>query len=54
MTALLERDELAHWLRLQLTAGIGNTSARKLLAAFGLPEQVFGQRPGQVQSARLV
>ena len=45
MTPLLERDELAHWLRLQLTAGIGNTSARKLLAAFGLPEQVFGQNP---------
>lgn len=49
MTALLERDELAPWLRLQLTAGIGNTSARKLLAAFGLPEQVFGQSPSALR-----
>jgi len=49
MTPLLERDELAHWLRLQLTAGIGNTSARKLLAAFGLPEQVFGQSLGALR-----
>ncbi len=49
MTALLEREELAHWLRLQLTAGIGNTSARKLLTAFGLPEQVFGQSLGALR-----
>ena len=49
MTAPLERDELAHWLRLQLTAGIGNLSARKLLAAFGLPEQVFGQNLGALR-----
>ena len=49
MTALLERDELALWLRLQLTAGIGNTSARKLLAAFGLPEQVFVQSPSALR-----
>ena len=49
MTALLERDELALWLRLQLTAGIGNTSARKLLAAFGLPEQVFAQSLGALR-----
>ncbi|MFM6991440.1 MAG: DNA-processing protein DprA [Rhodoferax sp.] len=39
----MERDELAGWLRLQLTPGIGNTSARKLLTAFGLPAQVMGQ-----------
>lgn len=39
----MERDELAWWLRLQLTPGIGNASARKLLAAFGLPAQLFGQ-----------
>ena len=49
MTHLLEREELAHWLRLQLTAGIGNTSARKLLTAFGLPEQVFGQSLGALR-----
>jgi DNA processing protein len=39
----LTRDELSDWLRLQLTPGIGNTSARKLLAAFGLPSDIFGQ-----------
>lgn len=39
----MEREELAWWLRLQLTPGIGNISARKLLTAFGLPAGVFGQ-----------
>ena len=39
----MERDELQTWLRLTLTPGVGLDSARKLLAAFGLPEQVFGQ-----------
>ncbi|WP_370655046.1 DNA-processing protein DprA [Hydrogenophaga sp.] len=36
-------DELAGWLRLLLTPGIGPDSARKLLAAFGLPEAIFAQ-----------
>jgi len=39
----LERDELGAWLRLTLTPGVGNTTARKLLAAFGLPLAVFSQ-----------
>ena len=39
----MEREELQAWLRLTLTPGVGLDSARKLLAAFGLPEQVFGQ-----------
>lgn len=39
----MERAELAGWLRLTLTPGVGNTSARKLLAAFGLPAQLFAQ-----------
>jgi len=39
----VERDELAGWLRLTLTPGIGNTAARRLLAAFGLPSEVFAQ-----------
>ncbi|MGH8819881.1 MAG: DNA-processing protein DprA [Rhodoferax sp.] len=39
----MERDELAAWLRLALTPGVGNASARKLLAAFGPPPSVFGQ-----------
>lgn len=36
-----EKNALAAWLRLTLTPGIGGESQRKLLAAFGLPEQVF-------------
>jgi len=39
----VEREELQAWLRLTLTPGVGLDSARKLLAAFGLPEQVFRQ-----------
>jgi DNA processing protein len=37
----MERAELAAWLRLQLTPGVGNTTARQLLIAFGLPQNVF-------------
>jgi DNA processing protein len=37
----MDRQELAAWLRLSLTPGVGNGSARKLLAAFGLPKDVF-------------
>lgn len=39
----MERDELSAWLRLQLTPGVGNSSGRKLLARFGLPQQIFQQ-----------
>jgi len=39
----MEREELAGWLRLSLTPGIGPQLARRLLAAFGLPTQVFAQ-----------
>lgn len=39
----MDRDELNAWLRLALTPGVGNTKARALLAAFGLPNQVFEQ-----------
>jgi DNA processing protein len=39
----MPRPELAAWLRLLLTPGVGLESARKLLAAFGLPEAVFNQ-----------
>ena len=37
----MDREELADWLRLELTPGVGNTTARRLLTAFGLPNQVF-------------
>lgn len=33
--------ELSAWVRLGHTAGIGSETARKLLAAFGLPENIF-------------
>lgn len=46
----MERDELSAWLRLQLTAGVGNTSGRKLLARFGLPQQVFEQNTAALES----
>ncbi|RSZ38434.1 MULTISPECIES: DNA-processing protein DprA [unclassified Variovorax] len=39
----MERAELAGWLRLSLTPGIGDGAARRLLAAFGLPERIFAQ-----------
>jgi len=45
----VEREELAGWLRLTLTPGIGNGAARKLLAAFGLPSGVFVQSPAALQ-----
>ena len=37
----LPRDELAAWLRLLETPGIGRLGARRLLRAFGTPQQVF-------------
>lgn len=33
--------ELAPWLRLMQTPGVGTETARKLLAAFGMPENIF-------------
>ena len=43
LVPMMGQDELAGWLRLTLTDGVGNASARRLLAAFGLPENVFRQ-----------
>lgn len=39
----MERAELTAWLRLTLAPGVGNDTARKLLAAFGSAEAVFEQ-----------
>ena len=39
----MERAELRAWLRLTLAPGVGNNTARKLLAAFGSPQAVFDQ-----------
>ncbi len=45
----MERDELAAWLRLSLTPGVGNDSARRLLASFGLPQSLFEQSAGALR-----
>lgn len=39
----MQAHELEGWLRLALTPGVGNTSARALLGAFGLPDAIFDQ-----------
>jgi DNA processing protein len=39
--AAVVADELAAWLRLEQTAGVGAETARRLLAAFGLPANIF-------------
>ncbi|MHB8949224.1 MAG: DNA-processing protein DprA [Rhodoferax sp.] len=45
----MEHDELAAWLRLTLSSGVGNEAARKLLVAFGLPAKVFEQSASTLQ-----
>jgi DNA processing protein len=39
----MDRGELGDWLRLTLTPGVGPQSARRLLAAFGLPAEIYQQ-----------
>ena len=39
----MQREEIADWLRLTMTPGIGDATARKLLRAFGLPSGIFLQ-----------
>ena len=51
----MQDSELSAWLRLMLTDGVGNNTARKLLSAFGLPASIFEQpiaALGQVVSER--
>ena len=45
----MDAQELQAWLRLTLTPGIGNTTARKLLAAFGSAEAIFDQSSANLQ-----
>lgn len=42
---MIERAELAAWLRLLATPTIGRSTARELLAAFGSPQAVFDASP---------
>lgn len=39
----MDPEELRAWLRLALTPGVGNTTARKLLVAFGSVQAIFEQ-----------
>lgn len=39
----MDRSELGAWLRLMLTPGVGNHTARSLLARCGLPQQIFSR-----------
>ncbi len=55
MEQTANQQELSAWLRLMLTDGVGNNTARKLLAAFGLPPAIFEQpitALGQIVSER--
>lgn len=41
MTQSTPTQELAYWVRLEQTPGVGLETARRLLGAFGLPENIF-------------
>lgn len=41
----MTREEVAAWLQLVQAKGIGSGTARRLLAAFGLPQQILAQSP---------
>ncbi len=42
-------DDLASWLRLEQTAGVGPDTARKLLGVFGLPHNIFNTELSALQ-----
>lgn len=44
------RESLKAWLRLSLTPGVGNVTARALLKGFGLPEIIFQRSAGELQA----
>ena len=46
----MQRDDLGAWLRLTLTPGVGDATARRLLQAFGLPQHIFVQPRQALQS----
>ena len=41
--------DMQAWLRLSLTPGVGNATSRRLLNAFGLPENIFRQNRAALQ-----
>ncbi len=44
------QDDLVHWLRLQLTPGVGPVTGRALLSRFGLPEHIFSAGPAALRA----
>ena len=44
------KESLRAWLRLSLTPGVGNVTARALLLKFGLPEAIFEQSADELQT----
>ncbi|MGV8898623.1 MAG: DNA-processing protein DprA [Burkholderiaceae bacterium] len=50
MTDTARPEELALWIRLEQTPGVGPETARKLLAAFGLPENIFSSSFSALQN----
>lgn len=45
----MDTQELKAWLRLTLTPGVGNTTARRLLTAFGSAQAIFEQSSSTLQ-----
>ena len=44
----MDLEELSAWLRLHATPGIGNRTARQLLATWGLPQAIFSRTQAQL------
>jgi DNA processing protein len=47
----LDSQELGAWLRLTLSPGVGNETARRLLTAFGSPQAIFDQSAALLRQA---
>ena len=47
----MDSQELGAWLRLTLSPGVGNETARRLLSAFGSPQAVFDQSATSLRQA---
>ena len=49
MVTSMDSEELRAWLRLALTPGVGNITARKLLTAFGSAQAIFEQSSASLE-----
>ncbi|MFX7013403.1 hypothetical protein ABTH90_17725, partial [Acinetobacter baumannii] len=47
-----QREEISSWIRLMAVPGVGSETARRLLAALGVPQLIFSS--GYEKLARLV